>query len=201
MDDLEFIQRCVQGNRQSWDEFVDKYSRLIYNYIHSVIKLKGSSAAQGNINDIFQELFLSLVSENFKKLKSFKAKNGCSLASWLRQVTINFTLDYMRKARILVSLDEEDADGLSIKDILSDGSAAVSDSLVQEEKLGSLTECIDKLEPQDKYFIEMHISRGLSLEQLKGFLNISRGAVDMRKVRIIEKLKDCFRKKGFALDS
>ena len=201
MDDLEFLQRCVKGERQSWDKFVDKYSRLIYNYIHSVLKAKGvSKFSQDNIEDLFQEILLSLVQDNFKKLKSFKGRNGCSLASWLRQVVINYTIDYMRKSKPTVSLDEETDDEFSLKDILADDSASITDSLTQEERLTHLKGCIQELDNDDKYFLELHINRGLALGELKDYFKLSRGAIDMRKKRIIERLKGCFRSKGFALD-
>ena len=120
INDLEFIQRCVRGDKQAWDEFVDKYSRLIYSYIHGILKIRSQNFTQENINDIFQEIFLSLIKDNFKKLKSFKAKNGCSLATWLRQVTVNLTIDHMRRFHPAISLDEENEEGSNLKDILRD---------------------------------------------------------------------------------
>lgn len=200
MDDLEFIQRCVKRDKPAWCEFVTKYSRLIYNYIHSVLKVKGSILTQENINDLFQEIFLALVKDNFKKLRGFKAKNGCSLASWLRQVTINYTIDYLRRAKPVISLDEENDDELNLKDRLADDAIPVTDALANEERLIQLKDCIEKLDTEDKYFIELHINQGLSLEELKGIFRISRGAIDMRKVRLVDRLRECFRSKGFELD-
>jgi RNA polymerase sigma factor (sigma-70 family) len=200
MDDLGFIQRCVKGDKPAWGEFVDKYSRLIYNYIYSVLKVKGSIIAQENIDDLFQEIFLSLVKDNFKKLRSFRAQNSCSLASWLRQVVVNSTIDYMRKLKTTVSLDEESDDELTLKDVLADNSSPVTDSLSQKERLTQLKNCIKELDSDDKYFLELHINRGLSLEELKEIFKLSRGAIDMCKSRIIERLKRCFRSQGFTLD-
>lgn len=201
MDDLEFVQRCVQGDRQSWREFVDKYSRLIYNYIHSVSRAKGSSLTQENLNDIFQEIFLSLVANNFNKLKSFKAKNGSSLASWLRQVSINAAIDHMRKIKpALISIDEENDSDAGIKDTLADGGDLVSNRLLREEKLVHLKDCIGKLDTQDKYFLELYINKGVSLEELRQIMKVSRGSVDMRKSRIVDRLRNCFKGKGFMLD-
>jgi len=201
MDDLAFVQLCVKGDKRVWDEFIDKYSRLIYNYIYSVLKIKGSTFTQGNINDLFQEIILSLVKDNFKKLSSFKARNGCSLASWLRQVTVNFTIDYLRRLKPSISIDEENDEGLSLAEILSYDSPSVADSLSQDEKLAHLKDCIDELDNDDKYFLELHINRGLSLQELKEHFKISRGAIDMRKSRIIGRLRDCFKSKGFDVPS
>lgn len=200
MDDLEFVRRCANGDKSSWDEFVVKYSRLIYNYIYSVLRLKNpGNFQQSAVADIFQEIFFLLAKDNFKKLKSFKAKNGCSLASWLRQVTINQTLDQVRKLRPGVSIDAENENGLSFKDMLADKSELASDILISEERATHLKDCIDKLDNDDKYFLELHINKGIRLEDMKDFLRLSRGAVDMRKSRIIGRLKECFKSKGFII--
>ena len=199
MNDLEFVRRCVKGDKRAWNEFVERYSSLIYNYIHSVLKIKGRTYAQENINDLFQEIFLSLAKDNFKKLSSFQARNGCSLASWLRQVTVNFTIDYIRKLKPSVSIDEESDDDFSLAEVLSSDSPSVADTLSQEERLTHLKDCIDKLALDDKYFLELHIHRGLVIEELKAYFKITRQALDMRKSRIIERLRLCFKSKGFIL--
>jgi len=201
MNDLEFVQRCVKGEKQAWNEFVEKYSSLIYNYIHSVLKIKGHTFTQDNINDLFQEIFLSLVKDNFNKLGTFRGRNGCSLASWLRRVTVNFTIDYLRKLKASISIDEETDDDFSLAEILVSDSPLVTDKLNQEEKLTHLEDCIDKLSIDDKFFLELHIYRGLGFEELKAWFKISRAAVDMRKFRIIERLRECFKGKGFVLSN
>jgi len=200
MTDLEFVQQCVSGDKRAWDEFVDKYSKLIYNYIISILNRYLNLSTQEHIQDIFQEIFLSLVKDDFRKLKTFKGKNGCSLASWLRQVTINYTIDYLRKLKPLASIDAENDDGLSLKSTLVDDAASASDTSINNEQIMQLSECINILEDEDKYFLELHFNQGVRLEDLKELLRASRGAVDMRKSRIIAQLRDCFKNKGFGLD-
>ena len=200
MDELNFVRQCASGDKQSWERFVERYSRLIYSYIHSVFQIKGSFATEDIRNELFHEIFLLLAKDNFKKLKSFKAKNRCSLASWLRQVTVNFTIDYIRKLRPTVSIDEENAQDLSLKDILVDESPAVTDTIAKEEKFEHLKDCIEKLNSDDKYFLELYINRGLGLDKLRAILRASRPAIDMRKARLIERLRECFKNKGFLLD-
>ena len=200
MNDLEFVQRCVKGDRKAWDEFLSKYSRLIYSYIHNVLNAKGCNPAQDDIQDIFQEIFCSLSKDNFKKLKSFKGRNSCSLASWLRQVTINTTLDFVRKIKPAISLEEEKGEDLSLKDVLADDSLPTPELLSNKERLKALKDCIRNLNPDDKYFIELHINRGIRLEELREHFGLSRGAIDMQKARLLERLRECFRSKGFALD-
>lgn len=201
MGDLEFLQSCLKGDKQSWNQFVSKYSRLIYNYIYEVLNLKGRTSSEQNIKDIYQELFYTLIKEDFRKLKTFKAKNGCSLASWLRQVTINFTIDYLRKAKpAMVSIEEELDTDFALKDTLKDNSIPLNEIVSSQEKLNVLKECIENLDLDDKYFLELFINKQLKLEELRGLLRISRGAVDMRKSRIVNRLRECFKSKHFELD-
>jgi RNA polymerase sigma factor (sigma-70 family) len=200
MNDLEFVQRFVNGDKQAQDEFLKTYSRLIYNYIHNVINTKGCKFTQDQINDIFQEIFCSLINHDCSKLRSFKARNGCSLSSWLRQVTINFTIDYIRKIKPTLSIDQECSDELSLKETLADGLTPINEVLSDKEKLAHLKDCISQLGSDDKYFLELNINQGVSLDELKGVLNLSRGAIDMRKSRLIYRLKECFKSKGFLLD-
>mgnify|MGYP001206554093 CR=1 FL=1 len=49
----------------------------------------------------------------------------------------------------------------------------------------------------EQYFLELFLNQGLALDEIKDHLKINRGAVDMRKGRIFQKLQDCFKKKGF----
>jgi RNA polymerase sigma-70 factor (ECF subfamily) len=200
MDDLRFVQACVKGDKQSWDEFLSRYSRLIYNYIYSVLAVKGRSLPTEQIEDIFQEIFYSLIKDNYKKLTSYQGRNGCSLASWLRQVTINFTIDYLRKLKPMLSIDIEVEEGYSLKDVLKDLSRDAAEFLTDQDRRKTLLECVDLLEAGEQYFMELFLNQGLNLEQIRESLKINRGAVDMRKSRIFQKLQDCFKKKGFKLD-
>lgn len=197
MTDLEFVERCVKEDMGIWEEFVSRYSRLIYGCIKRVIK---SDQNQFSPEDIFQEIFLLLRKDDFKKLKSFKAKNGCSLSGWLKQVTINYAISYLRTRMPLISLDEEIEEGICFKDLLADPSILASEKIILQEQSVSLSDCISRLSPDERYFLELFLNRNLSLEELRKVLHVSRGVVDMRKSRILEKLKDCFKTKGLLLD-
>lgn len=200
MDDLGFVQKCVSGDKLAWCEFVDRYSRLIYSYIYNTLKASGASFETDKVADIYQDIFSFLHKNNFSKLKSYQGKNGCSLASWLRHVVVNYTIDCLRKIKPAVSIDQEGPDGRSLKDTLEAGGESADDVVISSERLIQLSKCIEELDNDDKYFIELHINRGVRLETLKNLLKVSRPAVDMRKSRIVMRLRECFKSKGFMLD-
>ncbi|MBN2831631.1 MAG: sigma-70 family RNA polymerase sigma factor [Candidatus Omnitrophica bacterium] len=197
MDDLEFVHKFIKGDIPTREEFHKHYSRLIYNYIHHVLTVKGLESHQDSIDDIYQGFFVFIMEEDCKRLKSFKAKNGCTFATWIRQLTINFTRDYLRKLKPAFSIDSETDDNLSLKDTLKDGSLSVSEILSIDETMKVLDYCIELLSLEDKYFIELNFNQRIGLETLKDFFSLSRGAIDMRRARIIKRLRDCFKSKGF----
>ena len=197
MDDLKFVQGCLKGNKQSWSKFILRYSRLIYNYIYSVLSVNGHSLSTDQVEDIYQEIFHVLIKDNYRKLATYQGKNGCSLASWLRQVTINFTIDYLRKFKPVLSLDVENDEGFTLKDTLVDLSPGARELFNDQNRRRTLQECISILGADEQYFLELFLNQRLALEKIKEHLKISRGAVDMRKGRIMQKLEDCFKKKGF----
>ena len=200
MDDFDLIKRCATGDKQARTQFIEKYSRLIYNYIVNVLYARKDPAAQCHVNDVFQELFCFLLEDNARKLCSFQARNGCTLASWLRQVTVNFTIDYLRKIKPELSLDGGDDEGGTLMGMLSYGSASAADSLHAREQMENLKDCIEMLGIDDKYFIELHINRGLKLDEVKTHLGISRNALDVYKSRLMNRLRDCFRSKGYVIN-
>jgi RNA polymerase sigma factor (sigma-70 family) len=201
MDDLEFVRRCTEKDAAAWDEFLHKYSKLIYNYMHSVLRLKGKDIPPDTVDDLYQEIIACLIKDNYKKLRSFRGKNGCSLASWLRIVTVNFMIDFTRRSKPLISLDEDLGTGESLKEILGDDSHIKwEDEIAGEEKQRQLSECIEELTVGDKYFLEFYLHRGLPMDRLSFLLRISKPAAEMRKSRIIERLRKCFEKRGFVAD-
>ncbi|MBL7081169.1 MAG: sigma-70 family RNA polymerase sigma factor [Candidatus Omnitrophica bacterium] len=197
-----FIQRCVNGERAAWDEFVDRYSRLIYNYILSVFKNRGIKLSHETREDLYQEIFLHLVKDNFKKLRQFKGKHGASLASWLRVLVINFCLDYLKKKRIKTTYLEEkftEEGGLRLADVLSDRLPLADRVVIEQEKLEALSACISILNLKERHLLEMHIYQGIDLEFLRQDLGISRSTIDMRKQRLMKRLRKCFEEKGLEL--
>jgi len=198
MDDLEFVRRCCQGQSQAREEFLSRYCRLIYNYIHSVLRSQGNTAEKDFVSDIYHDIIASLLKDRCKKLRGFKARNSASLATWLRQVTINHCLSHLRKIKSAdIPFNEQAHNGLNLSNIIPFRSLPISDQAAQDERLDQLTVCIQALDIEDRFFLELHMRRGLRLEELKDYFTVSRGAVDMRKSRILARLRDCFKEHGF----
>ncbi len=201
MSDVEFIRSCIEQGGELWDEFLKRYSRVVYGAIHSVLRNGGfSSKHSPAVADLFQELFLFLVKDSYWKLRSYRGQNGCSFATWLRQVAVNHTIDFLRTSRRDASLDEEDAHGRTLAQLIADPGPLPAESAEALERAAALRGCVRELNSDEQLFLSLHFAQGVKLPALAQMSGISRPAADMRKQRLLQRLKECVRRKGFALD-
>jgi hypothetical protein len=55
------IAGCLKGEERSWDNFVRQYSALIYHKIKTTLSLHHLDPSRHLVDDIFQDIVLSLV--------------------------------------------------------------------------------------------------------------------------------------------
>jgi RNA polymerase sigma factor (sigma-70 family) len=91
---------CIRGDKASWDEFVQQYSALVYHTIRKTFDLHHAKRRDTVVEDLFQEFFVAILRDDFKKLRDFRGERGCTLASWLRLVTVRLTIDFLRRDKL-----------------------------------------------------------------------------------------------------
>ena len=87
--DIELINRLVVGDEDSFSAFYKRYGRLIY---YCIQQHRTSST-----DDIFQDFFLKLQSNQFRALSLWERSRP--LPSYLRVVVKNFCIDWERSER------------------------------------------------------------------------------------------------------
>ena len=190
----QLIARCVKGDKEAWDEFVDTYKALIYDAILRTFHFVGYKNIEEAAGDIFQDVFASLLRDNCRKLRSFKWKNGCSLASWLHIIAKNITFDYIRKhfsrEKIIVSLTKGSEDK---EDTFEDKESSL-ENLEHKEKVNIFEGALKELPKEDIYLIELLYFREYSSKRVAKILGKSVDALYMQKKRMIDKLKKIIEK-------
>ncbi len=180
----KLVRRCVKGDKAAWDEFIDRYNGLIYDAILRVFGLLGYTNTEEAAEDLFQEVCAALLKDECRKLRGFKWKNGCTLASWLHVVAKNSTYDYVRKV-----FSRKDVCRLFPNDLVG-GEPAVIGKLEEEDEIALFERALKRLPKKDIYLIELIYFRELPYEDAARILNKSRDALYMQKKRIIAKLKE-----------
>jgi RNA polymerase sigma factor (sigma-70 family) len=170
---------CVKGEKGAWDGFVIKYSPLVYHTIKRTLTVYHAEAASDLVEDLYQEFFLSILRDEFKKLRQFRGERGCSLASWLRMVAVRLTVDALRKQ----STANVEVSGFSFVD-----RADPSTSLNEREET-SLLQALSDLSDRDRIFIDLYYRQDLPPEEIAAILKVSPGAVYTQKSRLLNKLR------------
>ncbi len=189
LTDNELIKRCLSdGDRAAWEAFVRRYSRLIWNSIHKTFYAYSFQYSREDVEDIYGTLFLSLIDNNFKKLRQFRGENACAVSTWLTIISVRMTIDYMRKDKRhhVLKSDQEDRD---IWESIPD-SKSRADKLVEEKQMGeSLKISAAKLSSRDEMIYDLLYNKGFSPEETAKTLGVPVSVVYSRKHRIIGMIK------------
>lgn len=188
-DDKELIRRCLSlKDRDAWEIFVRKYSRLIWSSVHKTFLSSSFAYTKEDSEDIYNSLFLSLMDNDFKKLRQFRGDNACSVSTWLSVITVRMTIDYMRrdKRRFVMTSGNEERD---IWESIPD-SKYRADKLIEEKQRSQILEKLTAtLSPKDKMMYDLLFNKGFSPEDAARALSLSVSAVYSKKHRIIGKMK------------
>ena len=191
--DQELLRACFEGNQRAWERFVRSYSKLVYFSIHQAFKISGFVPGREEVEDIFGGIFLSFFERDFKKLRSFQGRGGCSLASWIRLIASRHTLDYLRNqgrhASIVVKEEFDLASAVAPDDL-------PSDIVARKERELLARNALKKLKAEEVLFLRLYYDQERSPEEIADILGISVSTVYSRKNRIKEKLKKFL--KGFS---
>ena len=178
---------CLKGDKAAWDALVLQYSKLAYSTIRNTLTLHHTLPQDGLVEDLYQDFFLSLCENDFRKLRQFRGDRGCSLASWLTVIAARVTIDFLRN-RAPMSAEVTDA---VAQDDSDPGGAQTS---AEQEKL--LAEAIQTLPPRDRILIDLSYRQSLPPEEVASILKTSVGAVYTQKSRVLDKVRAILRTSG-----
>ncbi len=201
IEEKRLIEKCISGDKLAWDEFVEKYSKLVYNAIYRTLELKGYRIDSDLVEDLYQEFFISILKDDYQKLRKFTWKNDCSIATWLCVIARNMIFDFIRKdikAKARIESIDKEIEGedtkTSLKEILVSGGKIAHEELSDEEEIIIIQKAIEKLSNEDRLLLEMLFYQELSFEEIAKITNKSIDALYMQKKRLVEKLKEIVEK-------
>ncbi len=168
----EVIARASNGDLQAFRDIYDAYSGFVFNVALRVTRHREDA------REITQEVFVTV----HNKLKSFRYQS--SLRTWMYRVTVNASLNYIKKHASLKSrtVAYDDALGSSYsRDYMAEKSEREHNEGVINRLLGVLT-------PEQRACIVLRSMEGLSYEEMADVLAIDVNAVRSRLKRAREKL-------------
>ncbi len=170
----KLIDKCKKGDKKSQFALYKLYYKAMFNTCYRIINNKITA------EDIMQEAFLSA----FTKIKTYD--NKVSFGAWLKKITINKSLDYIKKQKIqLVDLDN----------INNDINSKENDILINEDddakyNIKQIYNAINKLDDKYRIVITLYLIEGYDHEEISQILNIQYSTVRSQYARAKKKLLD-----------
>ena len=85
----KLIEQCKKGKQQAQEELYDRFSAAM---LATCMRYTGNRA---EAEDLLQEGFIKV----FKNIYEFKARNEGSLATWIKRIMINTSINFLREKK------------------------------------------------------------------------------------------------------
>jgi len=194
--ECELIQRCIAGEEEAWEEFVEIYGPTIHNVVaYRLYRGGGARLNYPDVQNIFQEIFMGLAADKAKKLRKFSFKS--SLSAWLSVVANRAAIDYLRREKMKGPASyeafESDREGCFDNFV----TAVYDEQLRQENLLSKINEAkaaIAELTVNEQMVLTGVYFEGLKHREIADILHLPPGSVSPTLTRALEKLRKKLKK-------
>ena len=175
MDEItECVLKAQKGDKNAFGILYKQYYSRIYRYC--CINLYQNQAAE----DICQEVFIRA----WKALPRFTIRNEGTFQAFLFRIARNLIIDLSRKKKV-ISIDN--VGEISKDDNLVEG-------ISRKEDIARVKNALGKLNDIDKQIIILRYFEELSHSESAKILHMKEGALRVRTIRLLKKLKEIIEK-------
>ncbi|NML38773.1 RNA polymerase sigma-70 factor [Chitinophaga sp. G-6-1-13] len=171
LSEEDLRELLAQGSQDAFKELYNRYWKKIYKI--ALTYLKQSQEAE----DIVQNIFIKLW------LKRSALKTVQCMDSYLRVVTCNEVISYMRKHQLpQIPLDPN-------LELSADDSLLPHTVTISRESAALISKAIEKLPPQRRHIFKLSREQGLSYDQIASRTGIVRETVKKHIVRALVSIR------------
>ena len=165
----DLIRGCQVNDRKAQFQVYKLYYKAMFN---TAIRIVNDSA---QAEDIMQESFL----EAFRQIDSYRGES--SFGTWLKKIVINKSIDEIRKARDVISIDQADIEVPDQND--DENYIQVLSTRVEE-----IRKAIHALPDSYRIILSLYLLEGYDHEEISQILDISYNLSRTRYSRARKKL-------------
>ena len=178
IDDRSLVINLKNQDERAYRELVSRYQAKLKNVAYGITLDPAES------EDIVQDVFLKA----FMGIDRFKGDS--SLYTWLRRITINESLNWLRKWKRRFRWQHRSLEQDAEYNIERASEEKGPENKYQEKQLSeSIKEGLDKLPEKARAVLVLKDIEGLSYEEIGNMLGISKGTVSSRIFYAREKLR------------
>ncbi len=189
LTDQEIISGCTSGDRQIQEAFVYRFTNLVFESILGTLKVKNVYLSRQDLEDLHNTIFVKLFEKNCKRLTQYKGKNGCSLSSWIRIISVRTVLDHLSKTSDALARPER-VKNLDMEPELKEESPNPLSLVQTAEQYQLIKKGLKSLSVREQLFLKLHCFEGLPIKQVAGILGLSISNAHSLKHRTIKRLRN-----------
>jgi len=184
VEELALARACAAGSNAAWEVFMLRYREKLYQ---SALRIaRDDSAARELADSLYAELYGTTLrgGERASKLASFTGRG--SLEGWLRTVVAQEFVNRYRRTRRLVSLEEENEEGVQFAAPEREAAPAA------DPRLEATTDAaLAELANEDRFVLAAYYLDGRTLAEIARILGVHESTIS----RKVDKLGKSLRKK------
>jgi len=165
----DLIRGCQVNDRKAQFQVYKLYYKAMFN---TAIRIVNHSA---QAEDIMQESFL----EAFRQIDNYRGE--ASFGTWLKKIVINKSIDEVRKAKDVISIDEADVE-------IADQNDDENYIQVLSTRVEEIRKAIHALPDSYRIILSLHLLEGYDHEEISQILGISYNLSRTRYSRSRKKL-------------
>jgi RNA polymerase sigma-70 factor (ECF subfamily) len=187
----DLIAGMLANDAAAWREFQVRYDRLIIRCITKVTRRFASIVSQDDVREVYATLYVSLLSNDMHKLRSWDPERGNRFSSWIGLLAINAAYDYLRM------LKREPQ-----KECITEAMELVADipdpfELTSERERATIAQqTLADFSEKDRTFAALYFGEGMDPQDIANEMNISVKTVYSKKHKIQSRLESVLTMRG-----
>lgn len=187
VEELALARACAAGSEAAWNMFLSRYREKLYDM--ALLIAKESSAAHDLAESVYADLYGMSQRDGQRVCKLVSYAGRGSLEGWLRTVMAQEFVNRYRKQRRLVSLDEENEEGMQFAAVESERSPSIDPRL--EASVGA---ALAALSAEDRFVLASYFLDDRTLAEIARTLGVHESTIS----RKLDKLAKSLRKQTVA---
>ena len=189
MNDLELINRIIEGDRIGFNQLIRKWEKQIYSFVFRYLGNREAAL------DVTQKTFLN----TFRYIK--KLKDPSRFSSWIYQIASNLCRDEIGrlKKHETVSLDAiqdgNEKDGNRLPPQFMDSAGDHPDARLNNKQVASIVRnALQELPEEERIILIMKEYQGLKFTEIADVLDEPVSTIKSRMYRSLISLREIFEK-------
>lgn len=180
-DDNSLLAAFIDGDLLAGRRFFERYRAYVEVCVRRTYRESGFRASEEDVADTASEIWLALLRDGKRVLRSFDPSRGHRLAAWVGVIARNRTIDRIRTTH-------ETPAGLATGVELPSSEPLPPFALEERERRGLLERAIADLKEHDHRFLAALLCDEQSPEDLARSLGVSVASVYSRRCKLQKRL-------------